>query len=226
MRRRSLELRGLAAILLPGAYAWGATVAWPAFAARAPAPVARLAAALAFVALASGPLIARRWLGFGRAVGVLGFAGLSAAAWGVLGDELRPPSLDPVRAALGALGWGLFALGWGNFPGRDHLPEDDPHALLASRQPPRARLPLAVQFGTGALFAAALALPFLAWRVERPGVALLAHAAALAAAVALLSVGTRVLLAPGSAERQGSGARMWSWLLVLWLALGAVVWLS
>lgn len=223
--RWSFELRGFAAIWLPGVYAWGATVAWPAFGSTAPSTVARVAAALALLALVGGPVLARRWLATGRALGVLGFAGFSAAAWGVLGNDLRPPLLDPVRSALGSLGWGLFALGWGNFPSRDHLPEDDPHALVASRQPPRARLSAPIQLGTTALFGVALALPLLAWRVERPGVALLAQASALAASVALLGIGTRVLLAPGGADRQPSGVRLWSGLLALWLVLGALVWL-
>jgi len=218
-------LRGLAAILLPGFYAWGATVGFPAFSAKAGSPVARVAAAGALLALASGPWVAQRWLLAGRAIGVLGFAGFSAAAWGALGEELRAPRLDPVRSALGALAWGLFALGWGNFPSRTRLPEDDPHALLASRLPPRARVALATQIGFGGLLAISVALPSLAWRVERAGVALLAHALGLAASVALLSVGSRVLFAPASAERERSSPRLWSWLLGLWLAVGALVWL-
>jgi len=217
-------LRGLAAILLPGFYAWGATVAFPAFSAKA-GSVARVADAGALLALASGPWVAQRWLLAGRAIGVLGFAGFSAAAWGALGDELRAPRLDPVRSALGALAWGLFALGWGNFPSRTRLPEDDPHALLASRLPPRARVARTTQIGFGALLAISVALPLLAWRVDRAGVALLAHALGLAASVAVLSVGSRVLFAPASAERERSSPRLWSWLLGLWLAAGALVWL-
>lgn len=221
----ALELRGFAAILLPGAYAWGATVAVPTFSAGATASVARLAALLGLVALIAGPCIARRWLAFGRAVGILGFAGLSAATWGALDAELRPPRLEPVRSALGGLGWGLFALGWGNFPSRTRLPEDDPHAVVAERLPPRARLPRETQVAYAMVLIAAVGLPVLAWRVERSGVALLAHALALAGAVALLSIGTRVLVAPAAAERLPTSARSWSWVLAFWLALGALAWL-
>jgi hypothetical protein len=219
------SLGGLAAILLPGVYAWGATVGFPAFSAKTASPVAQVAAGCALIALCGGPWIARRWLRSGRAIGVLGFAGFSAAVWGALGDELRAPRLDPVRSALGALAWGLFALGWGNFPSRTRLPEDDPHALLVSRLPPRARIPLATQLGFGALLALSVALPSFAWRVERAGLALLAHALGLAASVSLLSVGSRVLFAPASAERERSSPRLWSWLLGLWLAAGALLWL-
>jgi hypothetical protein len=219
---RAFELGGVATILLPGIYAWGATVAWPAFAVAGSSPVARLAAGVAAVLLFSGPLIARRHLRSGRALGVLGFVGASAAAWGALDAAIRPPQLDPVRGALGALAWGLFALGWGTFPGRTRLPEEDPHAVLSGRLPPRARQPKAVSLGFAGLVATALALPLLAWRVERPGVALLAHAVALAGAVAVLGIGSRVLLAPKGPARARS-PRLWLGLLCVWLLLGALI---
>ena len=72
------------------------------------------------------------------------------------------------------------------------------------------------------LLAAALALPLLAWRIERPGVALLGHAVALAGAVALLGIGSRVLLAPKGPAR-ASPPRLWFGALLLWLALGALL---
>jgi hypothetical protein len=219
---RPFELRGLATILLPGTYAWGATVAWPAFGSSGSSPVARAAAVVAAVSLFSGPLIARHHLRSGRALGVLGFVGASAAAWGALDAAIRPPQLDTVRGALGALAWGLFALGWGTFPGRTRLPEEDPHAVLSGRLPPRARLPKSISLGFAALLATALALPLLAWRVERSGVALLAQAAALAGSVALLGVGSRVLLSPKGPPRVKS-PRLWIVLLCAWLLLGALI---
>jgi hypothetical protein len=88
--------------------------------------------------------------------------------------------------------------------------------------PPRARLPKRTSFGFGALLAAALALPLLAWRVERPGVALLAQAVALAGSVALLGVGSRVLLSPKGPARVKS-PRLWIVLLCAWLLLGALI---
>jgi hypothetical protein len=221
-RARPFELGGLATILLPGVYAWGATVAWPAFASNGSSPLARTAAVVAALALLGGPLVARRFLRSGRALGVLVFVGASAAAWGALDAAIRPPQLDTVRAALGALAWGLFALGWGTFPGRTRLPEDDPHAVLSGRLPPRARLPRSVALGFAGLLAAALALPLLAWRVERSGVALLAQAVALAGSVALLGVGSRVLLAPKGPARVKS-PRLWIMLLCAWLLLGALI---
>lgn len=219
---RVFELGGLATILLPGIYAWGATVAWPAFASNGSSPVARTAVAVAAILLFSGPLVARRHLRIGRALGVLGFVGASAAAWGALDTAIRPPQLDTVRGALGALAWGLFALGWGTFPGRTRLPEEDPHAVLTGRLAPRARLPRSTSAAFAGLLATGLALPLLAWRVERPGVALLAQAAALAGSVALLGVGSRVLLSPKGPPRVKS-PRLWLTLLCVWLLLGALI---
>jgi hypothetical protein len=219
---RAFELGGVATILLPGSYAWGATVAWPAFAVSGSSPVARLAAAVAAALLFSGPLIARRHLRSGRALGVLGFVGASAAAWGALDAAIRPPELDSVRGALGALAWGLFALGWGTFPGRTRLPEEDPHAVLSGRLPPRARQSKLISTGFGGLVGTALALPMLAWRVERPGVALLAQAVALAGSVALLGIGSRVLLAPKGPSRV-KPPRLWLGLLCAWLLMGVLI---
>jgi hypothetical protein len=219
---RAFELGGLATILLPGSYAWGATVAWPAFAVSGSSPVARAAAVVAAALLFSGPLIARRHLRSGRALGVLGFVGASAAAWGALDAAIRPPQLDTVRGALGALAWGLFALGWGTFPGRTRLPEEDPHAVLSGRLPPRARQSKAISWGFAGLVATALGLPLLAWRVERPGVALLAQAVALAGSVALLGIGSRVLLAPKGPAR-AKPPRLWLALLCVWLLMGALI---
>jgi hypothetical protein len=217
------EARALAAVALPGLYAWGATVAWPAFSVRSVAPLGRAAAVAAVVCLSVGLVLGRRRLVLGRAIGVLGFVGFSAATWGALGSNLHPPQLDPVRAALGTVAWGLFALGWGAFPGRTRLPEEDPHAL-AGRLQPRGRLSAPTRAAFLLLLLLGLALPLLAWRVERPGVALLAQAVALASSVGVLSVGTRVLLVrPGPGH--GRPPRWALWGLAAWLLLGFLVWL-
>ena len=217
------EARVLAAVLLPGLYAWGATVAWPAFSRRAASLPARVGAIAALVALLAGLALARRYPVVGRATGVLGCLGCSAIAWGALGNTLRGAELDPVRAALGALAWGLFALGWGSFPAR-LVPVEELESAGLGRLQPRGRLPLGMRLGFVALVFFALALPLLAWRVERPGVALLAHAVALAGSVGLLNVGTRILLArPNSAHQ--SAPRLWLLLCVGWFLFGALLWL-
>ncbi len=215
------ETRALAAVLLPGLYAWGATVAWPAFTTRGASLPARVGAVGAAVALFLGLGLARRSPVLGRAVGVLGCLGCAAICWGALGNVLRVPPLDPVRAALGALAWGLFALGWGAFP----APQGGPQGELAatSRLPSRGQLSRPTRLGFGLLLGVAVALPLLAWRVERPGVALLAQAVALAASVALLNVGTRVLLLRPNLVRRGPLLGLV--LCVAWFLMGAMLWL-
>jgi len=216
-------VRGLAAVLLPGLYAWGATVAWPTFSHRAATLPARAGAVAALLALFSGLALARSHPVSGRAIGVLGCLGCSAVAWGALGNALRSPELDPVRAALGALAWGLFALGWGGFPAR-LPPVDELESAALGRLQPRGLLPLPTRLAFVALVFFALSLPLLAWRVERPGVALLAQALALAGSVSLLNVGPRILLArPNSTHR--AAPRLWLLLCLAWLALGALLWL-
>lgn len=215
------DARAVAAVLLPGLYAWGATVAWPAFTTASASLPARVGALGAAIALFLGLGLARRYPVLGRAVGVLGCMGCSAISWGALGNVLRVPPLDPVRAALGALAWGLFALGWGAFPGTLGSAQGEPAA--GARLPSRGQLPLSTRLGFGLLVCVAVALPLLAWRVERPGVALLAQAVALAASVALLNVGTRVLLLrPNPVRRAPLLALV---LCVAWFLGGALLWL-
>jgi hypothetical protein len=216
-------VRSLAAVLLPGLYAWGATVAWPVFSQRGASAPARAGAVVGVVALFLGLAVARSHPVIGRAIGVLGCLGCSAIAWGALGSELRASELDPVRAALGALGWGLFALGWGGFPARLR-PVAELEAATSQLLPSRGRLPLATRVGFFVLVSFSVALPLLAWRVERPGVSLLAHAVALAASVSLLNVGTRILIARPDLEHR-SAPRLWLMLCVGWLLFGALLWL-
>jgi hypothetical protein len=217
------ETRALAAVLLPGLYAWGATVAWPVFSHRAVSLPARVGAVLGVVALFLGLGVARSHPVSGRAIGVLGCLGCSAIAWGALGSGLRASELDPVRAALGALGWGLFALGWGGFP-VPLRPVEELELAASQRLPSRGSLPLATRVGFFVLVSFSVALPLLAWRIERPGVALLAHAAALAGSVSLLNVGTRILIARPDSERR-SAPRLWLLVCLAWLLLGALLWL-
>jgi hypothetical protein len=217
------ELRALAAVLLPGLYAWGATVAWPVFSQRAVSVPARVGALVGVVALFLGLGVARSHPIAGRAIGVLGCLGCSAIAWGALGNGLRASELDPMRAALGALGWGLFALGWGGFPARLR-PLEELESAASQRLPSRGRLPTSTRVGFFVLVAFSLALPLLAWRVERPGVSLLAHAVALAGSVSLLNVGTRILIARPESEHR-SAPRLWLILCSAWLLLGLLLWL-
>lgn len=224
------DIVSLRTALLPGVYAWATTVALPAW--TAGSAVARVGALGALGLLVLGALAARRNLLLGRAVGVLGFVGLSAGTWGALGPTLALANLDLVRAALGAIAWGLFALGWGSLRSPKRVPELDPRALHGEPLAPKTRLSRETGVVFGTCVGAGLLLPLLAWRVRDNGLALLAHAAALAGAIAVINVGSRLVLARyDGQDGRASGTRplpprLFVALCLAWLALGALVWLS
>ncbi|MEZ4225859.1 MAG: hypothetical protein R3B13_33235 [Polyangiaceae bacterium] len=217
---------GLTNVLLPGLYAWVATVAlvayrpgvstWP-----------RVLAMLALVALVAGPLIAMAQPLWGRRVGVFLYLALCTVTWLLASEELDPVRLEPIRAASGAIGWALFAFGWGSSRKVEHVPEDDPNAIDGPALQPRAALPRGswVMLLLGLI--GALVPILLAWRVRREDHAILAHAVSFVAAVALVSTSAKIALIRGTggerspAQRlsSGSGAFMF---LTLALALGLV----
>ncbi|MFO0568876.1 MAG: hypothetical protein U0263_24680 [Polyangiaceae bacterium] len=177
-------------MLLPGLLAWVSTVGVPAFE-RGVSAVARVSAIAALVAMVAGPMLEARSARLGRAVGIHATLALSIATWLLLGPVIGVQHLEPVRAAIGAVAWVLFAFGWGavRAPG---VPEEDPRAILGAPLPARSQLPL----GSTAIFVVGLvgaAIPlFTAWRVARPHHALLSHAAAVVCAIALVQGGVRI----------------------------------
>lgn len=191
--RGATQLLGVSNMLIPGLLAWTATVGLPARERDAGA-AARIAAALALITLVVGPFLAGKHPRLGRAVGVHGTVGLSLLAWLLLGAVINVQRLEPVRAAIGAVAWLLFALGWGAVRSSTNVPEDDPRALPGPPLPARAQLPRGslVLLLVGAL--GALGPLALAWRVTRPSHALLAHAVAVVCALALLSAAVRLAI--------------------------------
>jgi hypothetical protein len=193
-------------VLVPGLVAWLLTVLEPARAAGA-SPVARSAAALAFVALAAGALLFASLPLFGRLLGLHGFMAFCLLAWALLGTELSLERYDPVRAALGAFAWVLFAFGWGHV--RQQGPVEEAVPAVGPPLQPRSRLPrtsLAVVLFS---IVSALTLTALAFRVDRPDHALLGHAAATAASLLVLAAGGRIALAQGQRHDLGSpGSRL------------------
>jgi hypothetical protein len=181
-------------VLLPGLVAWLITVLEPARVVGA-SPLSRGAAVLSFVALAAGALLFASWPLVGRVLGLHAFVAFCVLAWSLLGVELSPERIDPVRAALGAFAWMLFAFGWGHV--RERGPVDD--AGVASGPPlqPRSRLPRASVAVVLFAVLAALALSALAFRVDRPDHAMFGHAAATAASLLVLATAGRIALAQG-----------------------------
>ena len=111
-------------MLVPGLYAWGVTVAWPA-SQRFTAPAARGLALAALVALGAGSLLAAPSPQAGRLVGVWGFLGCSFAAWVLMAPALAPGQLDPLFGMLGSIGWIFFAIAWGSASEPAGVPRPD-----------------------------------------------------------------------------------------------------
>ncbi len=215
-------------LLVSGAYAWAVTVAIPAIGTGWIPLTCALAALLALV---GGVLLSYRSPDWGRMVTMVGFLGLSCVTWLLMGESLNVGALEPVRSALGALGWMLFALGWGLVRQPGSVPEEHPRfvrsaePLLPRRALPRSTLPV---FALSVICALS---PWLAaWTVARREHALLAHAVGLGAAMWMLVSGsniavvvgtTRVLPNPKVRLTSALGALAWACALA---AVGTLYW--
>jgi hypothetical protein len=178
-------------MLLPGLLAWVATLASPSWE-RGVGALPRTTAVLALAAMVAGPLLTGRHPRLGRVLGIHATMALSVVTWLLLGSVVTVLHLEPVRSAIGAVAWVLFAFGWGAVRTREHVPEDDPRVLPGAPLPSRDVLPMSavVVLSIGVLGAA---VPmFAAWRVTRPSHALLAHAVATICAIALVTSAARV----------------------------------
>ena len=181
-RARALATRSN--MLLPGLLAWVSTVGAPAFE-RGVSTGPRISACAALAAMIAGPFLSATHPWVSRAVGIHATVVLCLVTWLSLGPTIGVHHLEPVRAAIGAVAWVLFAFGWGatRAPG---VPEDDPRAIHDAPLPARSQLPAgATPIFVIGLLGAALTL-FAAWRVARPSHALLSHSAAVVCAIALV----------------------------------------
>jgi hypothetical protein len=185
--------------------------------------LALAALAGSFVLSASHPRVA-------RLLGVYVFVTCCFGAWACLGPLLRSDQLDPVRGALGAVGFLLHALAWGaapKGPDADALDNLVPGTPLSPRHKP-VRVASAVLAGGIAVGLLPVALAFA---VERQGASLLAHSAALGAAVLMIGASTDVALRVGkphafSAWRVRASRAVWP-LGALTVAVGVgLIWLA
>ncbi len=191
--RRSPER---ARVLAPGLYAWLLTVIVPAAQPAVPF-VARLFAIVAVGALTAGVFLESERPKLGRWLGIYAFVGFSLLTWCLAGSAIAVGNVDPVRSALGVLGWVIYAFGWGRSRG-SRIPEDAPNVLSGAPLSPRARLSKAGAPVVALAVVAALVLEGLAFRVDRSEHALFAHAAATACALLVLGVGARIALGLGA----------------------------
>jgi len=172
-------------LLVPGLYAWGATVAWP-VSHRFASLASRICALVAVVALVAGALLRASSPALARIIGIWIFLAACVAAWALVGSPIAPSHLDPVQGLLGAVGWALFAIGWA---GQKKVPPGPVELAPVATRPavPRKRLSRRSVFVLAAVAVAAAVPMALAWWVESVERALLAHAVSLAAAIALVA---------------------------------------
>lgn len=200
----SVPLAERARVLAPGLYAWLLTVAHPAIQPGA-AAAARITALAALLALAAAPFFVRERLSLARTLGIFVFVAFSLLTWAQLSEQLAVERMDRSRAALGALGWLVYAFGWGRFRGRG-APEDDPHFVPGAALAPRARLRRSSLLVAAFAVGSAMLLLGLAFRVDRREHAVFGHAAATACALLLLGAGARIALARGTRFELSSGS--------------------
>jgi len=227
-QRRRLFLSEVSRVV-PGLYAWLATVLAPVLPRGASLP-ARVFATLALVALVGSFVLSPQRPRLGRILGVYGFVACCFGVWACLGPLLRPDQLDAVRGALGAVGFLLHALAWGKVtrePDVDALDNLVPGTPLTPRHKPVrvASLVLGVGIAVGLVPVA------LAFGVERQSASLLAHSAALGCAVSLIGASTDVALRVGKPHqlpgwRSRASRAVWP-LGALTLAVGVgMIWLA
>ncbi len=193
--------------LLPGLYAWTATVALPATYPEV-GWEARASSVAALVALVLGPWLSPARPALARLFGIHAFVGFSLVTWTLAvraGVSLAP---EPLRAALGGLGWMVYAFGWGELARPLRVPEDDPHVLGGPALAPRALLPRRASAVIGVGVVGALLLVILAWRVQRVPQTVLGHAVALAASLWILSAATEIALTEAQSPRGSAGERL------------------
>jgi hypothetical protein len=190
-------------VLLPGLYAWFLSVELPALA-RSARPLSRVTALVALAALVGALVFMRRNLPLARVLGIYGFIGACALTWALLAGELSPLGVDRIRTASGSLGFLLYAFGWGRVRGGG-VPEDEPNAVLGTPLVARSRLHRRTLPIAACAVLASLVFEALAFRVDRPEHAVLAHATAAACALLVLAVGAKVALAQGSRSELPSG---------------------
>lgn len=201
---------------VPGAYAWGVTVA-PAAWSRGASSFARIASLVAIVVLGMGVLGERRWGWRARLASLWGFVLACALTWSAAPAALAPLRIDVPRGMAGMIGWALFAMA------------SAAPALQGTREADRVALDLdlgprkglargdATYVAGGALLAAGLQL--FGWQVTSPERAILVRFVALAAGLALVGGATDIALARHLARAPRSRARRFRRALAVFVVL-------
>jgi hypothetical protein len=172
--------------LLAAVVAWSSTVA-PAVLSRSAPRISVLVAFLALLSGLAGPMLRSKRPRLAGHVGLTLFFILVTCTWLLASAALEPLRLDPLRASIGAIAWGAFALSWREpwdvEPVAAEPPDPGASLLQARSALPNgsvAIMTLGVVAGRGFLV--------LAWNVRDGDRALVAHAISVACAVAIIAV--------------------------------------
>lgn len=172
--------------LLAAVVAWSATVA-PAVLSRSAPRSSVLIAFLALVSGLAGPILRPTRPRLARHIGLTLFFILVTGTWLLASAALEPLRLDPLRASIGAVAWGAFALSWREpweiEPAAPEAPDPGASLLQARSALPRGAVAI-MTIGV----VSALVFLVLAWNVRDGDRALVAHAIAVACAVAIIAV--------------------------------------
>lgn len=217
--------------LLCATLAWTVTVLPVAFSAAGSAP-ARVVASLALLSALVGPALAVRRRHIGRYVGITGFLLLTTVTWLLARQAIDPLRIDTIRAAIGAVAWGVYALSWGEPWTAFGAPEksDKKAEAEAAAAPLRARAtlaPIAVPIASiGAI--SAVALMILVWQIRDGSRSLIAQVLGVAVCVGLVSGSATVAIARGkarhSSERRVDSRVVRALVLLVFFAIcGAVI---
>lgn len=182
--------------LLATFIAWSTTVA-PASLSRSATRPAALVSVLALVCGLVGPVVRSARPTIARHLGITAFLGLVTCAWLLASPAIAPARLDPLRAAIGAVAWGAYALSWRErwetpLSKSSNKPDPDAPLLQARSSLPRGALPIAA---SGIL--AGLAYLVVAWNVRDADRALAAHGIAVACAVFVSTVAASIAVDRG-----------------------------
>jgi len=209
VRRIAKEVRDRSTILrctLGAVAAWAITVAPLVVSGRASFLVRVLALASLSAGLA-GPQLLPRNDRAARQVGITLFLFMVLITWTLASLDAALTGLDPFRAILGSLGWGVFALGWSHpWSVPDHKLATAPEGDTAGLKPRRTTPHYAVGVAVIGAACAALCLG-LAWRIPDPNRAVFAQAVAVGAAVALLTSASAIAVFAGRESRRERSRR-------------------
>ncbi len=205
--------------------AWAITVAPASLARSSPKYVFALALA-ALAAGVGGPLLLVQKPKLARHIGISVFLALCALVWFFASAVLQANRVDPLRASIGVIAWGVYALSWNDrWPA---APKDDPEPFAAVLQARQTLPRLAVLLSAIGILSG-IGFLFIAFRARETDRALLTHTLSLACAVALISGSATVAISRD--KRSGEGSRKFSsqairplLLLLLTLGAGALFW--